>query len=115
MDIPRMLNCLIWDGTFHGRFADRQYAIDIYQRHNAEVMQTIPAERLLVYNVRDGWEPLCRFLGVPVPAGKPFPHLNSHTDYWRMVRLLHGAMLGGTILAGLAAWKIWLEVRKKHS
>ncbi|MEQ4725784.1 sulfotransferase [Nonomuraea sp. B19D2] len=38
---------------------------------------SLPAERLLVFDVREGWEPLCRFLGVDVPAGEPFPHLND--------------------------------------
>jgi Sulfotransferase domain len=36
----------------------------------------VPPERLLVYEVGDGWEPLCRFLGVPVPD-EPFPHVNA--------------------------------------
>jgi hypothetical protein len=47
-----------------------------YLRHIDEVKATVPADRLLVYSVTEGWEPLCRFLGHPVPD-KPFPHANS--------------------------------------
>lgn len=36
----------------------------------------VPKERLLEWNVKDGWEPLCEFLGKPVPD-EPFPHVNA--------------------------------------
>jgi hypothetical protein len=45
-------------------------------RYHEEVRQTVPAERLLVWSVTDGWEPLCEFLEAPVPDA-PFPHLND--------------------------------------
>jgi len=47
-----------------------------FERHNAEVRAHVPADRLLEFNVKEGWEPLCEFLEVPVPD-RPFPHLNS--------------------------------------
>jgi hypothetical protein len=46
------------------------------ERYNEEVRQAVPADRLLVWSVTDGWEPLCDFLGVSVPDA-PFPHLND--------------------------------------
>nr|XP_002125599.1 uncharacterized protein LOC100179010 [Ciona intestinalis] len=46
-----------------------------YRRHNAYVMQATPKDQLLVYNVKEGWGPICNFLGVPVPD-KPFPRKN---------------------------------------
>ena len=51
-----------------------------YERHNAEVQAAVSEEQLLVYNVKQGWGPLCGFLGVDVPAeGKPFPKmLDTH-------------------------------------
>jgi hypothetical protein len=70
----------IWAGVFSGRFADRQYAIEVYQRHNAEVISCVPAGRLLVYQVSEGWAPLCEFLGVPVP-GEPFPLINTTASF----------------------------------
>lgn len=67
----------IWDGTFSGRFEDREYAIQVFNRHNEEVKRYVPPDRLLVYEVKEGWEPLCEFLGVEVPEGKPFPRKND--------------------------------------
>ncbi|CAK8693213.1 unnamed protein product [Clavelina lepadiformis] len=46
-----------------------------YRRHNAHVLQNAPKDKLLIYNVKEGWEPLCKVLGVDVPS-KPFPHRN---------------------------------------
>ena len=62
--------------VFGGRIADREHAIAVHKAHNAAVAAAIPPERLLTYEVREGWEPLCAFLGVPVPEG-PFPHSNT--------------------------------------
>jgi hypothetical protein len=44
----------------------------------------LPPERLLVFDVTEGWEPLCAFLGVPVPDA-PFPHVNSAEEFWQML------------------------------
>lgn len=74
----------LWNGFFDDRVHDRAHMIATYERHNADVKRTIPPERLLVYDVRQGWEPLCRFLDVPVPD-KPFPRLNS-TEQQRELR-----------------------------
>ncbi|MBV9535551.1 MAG: hypothetical protein JO321_09090 [Solirubrobacterales bacterium] len=46
------------------------------ERYNEEVRQTLPADRLLVWSVTDGWKPLCDFLEVSVPD-EAFPHLND--------------------------------------
>ena len=59
-------------------------------RFNEEVKQTVPADRLLVWYVSDGWEPLCDFLNVPVPA-MPFPHLNDTREF--NDRVIDGALL----------------------
>jgi hypothetical protein len=72
----RMLDRLR-DRLFRGRFEDRAFAIEVFNRHNEQVRRDVPADRLLVYEVSQGWGPLCAFLGVPVPEGKPFPHLND--------------------------------------
>lgn len=68
--------------TFGGRPNDRAHAIAAYERHNAEVRRTIEPERLLTYDVAQGWEPLCRFLGAPIPT-EPFPHANTTEDFRR--------------------------------
>jgi hypothetical protein len=64
----------VFDGTLDTLGKDAYIAQ--YLRHIDEVKATVPAERLLVYSVTEGWEPLCHFLGQPVPD-KPFPHANA--------------------------------------
>jgi hypothetical protein len=78
-----MINDLIWNGTFGGRFLDKQHALEVYHRHVDAVRAKVPADRLLVYQVGEGWEPLCRFLDVPVPE-VPFPHLNDTASFRAM-------------------------------
>lgn len=55
-----------------------------FEEHEAAVKAAIPPERLLVFDVRQGWEPLCRFLDRPVP-GTPFPRTNSKEEFFRLV------------------------------
>lgn len=78
------INKMIWKGTFDERFADREYAIEVFERHNAEVRRAVPAEQLLVYQLGQGWEPLCDFLGVDVPA-EEFPHVNDTASLPQLV------------------------------
>ncbi|WP_371932545.1 sulfotransferase [Pararhizobium sp. IMCC21322] len=47
---------------------DRETAIAAYRANNAKVRKTIPADKLLIFSPSDGWEPLCRFCGAPVPV-----------------------------------------------
>lgn len=75
---------IIWDGTFDGRFEDRSHAIGVFNRHNEEVQRRVPQEQLLVYEVREGWGPLCEFLGVEEPE-KPFPRLNDAAEMRRRI------------------------------
>jgi Sulfotransferase domain len=75
---------MIWDGFFGGRFADREHAIRVYERHNAAVRRAIPDDRLLTIPPGAGWGPLCAFLGVPVPS-EPYPHLNDPGKFWARV------------------------------
>jgi hypothetical protein len=60
------------------------------ERFNEEVQETVPADRLLVWSVGDGWDTLCEFLGVPVPD-TPFPHLNDSKVF--IERIVDGALL----------------------
>ncbi|MFZ1989556.1 MAG: sulfotransferase, partial [Alphaproteobacteria bacterium] len=54
-----------------------------FKRHIEEVKQAIPKERLLIFDVREGWEPLCGFLGVAVPQ-TTFPQTNSREELLAM-------------------------------
>ncbi len=72
----RMTRALIWEGVFNGRFTEREYAIQKFNEHIAHVKESVPPEKLLLFNVQEGWQPLCRFLDVPIPT-HPFPHVND--------------------------------------
>jgi hypothetical protein len=71
-------------GTFEGKFEDKRHAIEVFNRHNEEVKRRVPKERLLVYDVKEGWGPLCEFLGVEEPD-KPFPRLNDAAEVQRLI------------------------------
>ncbi|MDO9458562.1 MAG: sulfotransferase [Alphaproteobacteria bacterium] len=76
----RMAYELIFKKTFDGNIDDRDHAIAVYERHNAEVKRAISADRLLVYDLAQGWERLCAFLDVPIPA-TPMPKVNTTDDF----------------------------------
>jgi len=97
--IARLADAILWDGLFDGRFEDRSYAIEMFHRHNEEVRRRVPPERLLVYDVKEGWAPLCDFLGVEVPD-EPFPHLNHTREMRRRLLGLVAASAVVPILAG---------------
>lgn len=85
-----MARDIVQQRTFGGRIDDRAHVIDVYERHNRTVQATLPADRLLSYDVAQGWAPLCAFLGVPVPD-EPFPRINaqqelldSHAERYRL-------------------------------
>ena len=73
---------IIGQQTFGGRWTDRDAALAAYHKREADVRAAIPASRLLVFDVVEGWGPLCAFLGVPVPE-TPFPHRNKVDEFWK--------------------------------
>ena len=85
--VRRIHDEIIWNGNLQGAFNDRRMTVKIYREWIDEVRKTVPAERLLVFDVKEGWKPLCDFLGVPVPE-KPFPHINERRSFRRLIRLL---------------------------
>lgn len=74
---------IIVEETFGGRPDDEETAIAAYNRREEEVRAAIDPSRLLVYDVAEGWEPLCRFLGITAPD-EPMPKTNT-TDEFRAV------------------------------
>ena len=86
-----MVNGIVWDGVFEGKFEDKAYAEKVFHAHIEKVKAVIPPERLLVMEVKDGWEPLCAFLGCEVPD-TPFPHVNETADFVKRIRMMK--MLG---------------------
>ena len=75
-----MTRKIVLEDTFGGRLEDKRHAIDVFERHNELVRSTIEPSRLLVFDVKQGWEPLCRFLDVPVPD-EPFPRVNDTASF----------------------------------
>ena len=62
--------------------SSREQALLAFDRHVAFVKSTVPGNRLLTYDVKEGWAPLCRFLGVATPD-RPFPKTNTTQDFWK--------------------------------
>lgn len=73
--------------TFDNRFEDKAHAIEVFKRHNQAVRDAIDPARLLVFDVREGWAPLCAFLDVPIPD-EPFPRLNDTVTTQAMIRMM---------------------------
>jgi Sulfotransferase domain len=84
-----MIDRIVWDETFKNRDSPEQM-IETFERHNEEVRATVPPERLLEWEVSEGWEPLCEFLELPVPD-MPFPHINDSTEF--VNRVIDGSLL----------------------
>ncbi len=71
---------LILDTVFGGKYRDKAYAIGVYERHVAFVHDLVPEHRLLAFNVKEGWQPLCTFLGTSIPDS-PFPRVNDRSNH----------------------------------
>jgi hypothetical protein len=89
-----MSELVVWQGVFDGRFPDVDHALDVFKNHNEAVRREVPADRLLVFDIGDGWKPLCDFLEVPVPA-EPFPKLNSRSKFTELVDDQSGSAAAG--------------------
>jgi len=76
---------LIWNPIFDNKLDDKAHVISIFKHHNEAVMNEVPADRLLVFEAKEGWEPLCEFLEVPVPETE-YPRINTTSQFnqiWR--------------------------------
>ena len=104
---------LAWGQMFDGRFEDRAHAIGVFERWNEEVKERVPSEKLLVYQVKEGWEPLCEFLGAKVPKDKPFPHLNDAETFQKMIRRRLALAVAMPIVAVSLGGLALLRLRKR--
>jgi hypothetical protein len=75
----QMVNDIVIERTFGGSLA-KANVLRVFNAHNDDVRDSVPPERLLVYRAGEGWEPLCHFLGRPVPAD-PYPAVNTRADF----------------------------------
>lgn len=101
--VNEMIQAVIWQGTFAGRFLEPAYAKQVFAEHIEQVRQAIPPGQLLVFEVQQGWQPLCDFLGVPVPAS-PFPNVNDAEAMKQRMRTVRYGLraLYAVLLAGVA-------------
>lgn len=70
---------------FNGNFDSETQAKSVFFEHIENVKSHVPKDKLLVFNVSDGWNPLCDFLELPIP-NEPFPHLNKKENFHKMVK-----------------------------
>ncbi|EEP81122.1 conserved hypothetical protein [Uncinocarpus reesii 1704] len=78
--IRKELLTKVWQTSFPDGF--KETGKEAFHKHNEMVRQTVRKDNLLEYSVKEGWEPLCKFLEVPVPD-EPFPRLNDRASYWQ--------------------------------
>jgi Sulfotransferase domain len=98
----RMFDALsaIVPAPFDGRVFDKEHCLRVFEEHYERVRRTVPARRLLTYRVQEGWQPLCRFLGVDVPD-EPFPQVNVGDN---LLRNIHTAMRLAMTPSGQPVW-----------
>ena len=85
----------VWAGT-NGEAGPMAEAME---RWNQSVIDTVPADRLLVWDPKEGWEPLCEFLELPVPE-QPLPHVNDTENFQKN-------LIMGPAIAAINGW--WEE------
>lgn len=79
---------------FDDEIHDHDHLISVFNRHNEEVKKTIPKDRLLVFEAKDGWGPLCEFLGKPIPS-EPYPRVNSKEEMKPMMAAMAARFASG--------------------
>ncbi|MEM6269624.1 MAG: sulfotransferase family protein [Bacteroidota bacterium] len=80
----------IYKGAFSGKPMDKETAIQAFIAHNAAIRLLVPPARLLEYEVKQGWEPLCAFLGQEIPPSE-FPRINAREEFYRRIGKIYRA------------------------
>ena len=89
--------------------ASRAFSPRADVNYNAKVAAELPSEQLLVFNVKQGWAPLCKHLGVPVPEGVPFPHVHNGAKVMgesHVIVLVTWIWPLAILLPGFCVWKL---------
>ncbi|KAI9741367.1 MAG: hypothetical protein M1834_003084 [Cirrosporium novae-zelandiae] len=111
----------MFDTFFKGDFPNK--GKECFQEHYAEVRKMVKPENLLEYNISDGWEPLCKFLGEPIPFGVDFPRSNDAHGFVQRTKTrnrmqmlqsgLRGILIGTTLAA--TSYALYLGYQKYFS
>lgn len=101
-----MTSRLIWQRSHKGTMENKEAAIARYNEHIEEIKAAVPADRLLIFKVTEGWEPLCEFLGEEVPEVE-FPNVNDREEIKKTIKdITKGAYIflgiGALLLAAMA-------------
>jgi len=79
--ILTMADEIITQQTFNGSGEHKDQVLSAFQKRIDDVKEAIPSDRLLIFQVTEGWKPLCEFLDVQVPEGD-FPRSNAKVEFW---------------------------------
>jgi len=71
---------IIWKGQFQSRFSDKHFAIDVFLEHERRVQDLVPKGQLLMYEIKEGWAPLCEFLAREIPL-QDFSRANQKDEF----------------------------------
>jgi len=82
-----MYNRKLSELEFGKDLENKEKVIKRYNKHYEEVIKTIPDDRLLLFDPKSGWEPLCRFLKLPVPL-IPYPKSNTRKEFLDRVNII---------------------------
>ena len=97
-------------GTYDAISQGKEASVKFYNDWTEDVKKTVPKERLLVFSVKEGWEPLCKFLDIPIPD-EPFPNTNDSKTIQKMYKRTkikaYLFVLGLPIILGLSAYYLW--------
>eukprot|EP01095_Lingulamoeba_sp_RSL-Kostka_P013532 TRINITY_DN5636_c1_g1_i1.p1 TRINITY_DN5636_c1_g1~~TRINITY_DN5636_c1_g1_i1.p1 ORF type:complete len:272 (-),score=79.58 TRINITY_DN5636_c1_g1_i1:378-1193(-) len=107
----KMIDNIIWQGTFDGKFEDKEYAIKIFNENIEEVKQYVPEDRLLIFDVKKhGYKELCEFINVEPPKDEEgniinFPHANTTEEFNGRVKVMQRfKILDYFLFAGLVSF-----------
>ena len=97
-------------GAFDAISEGKDASVKYFNDWTEEVKQTVPEEKLLIFSVKEGWEPLCKFLDLPVP-NCPFPNTNDSKAIQRMYQrtkmIAYAFVFGVPLILGIISYYLW--------
>ena len=105
---------LLFDG--YQKFEDKQHAMKVYDEWIEAVKEYVPKDRLLVFNVKQGWKPLCDFLGKEMIDNEPFPRANDKENIKKIANTMKRVQtitdliaIGAIVGASYLVYKKWFS------
>jgi hypothetical protein len=93
--LREMFELCVWR-DFEPHILDKEYMVKYFRQRDEEIRDSVPADRLLVFEAKQGWEPLCRFLEVDTPA-TPYPFINSRDETRKLLDAIIAAQSGDAL------------------